>query len=189
VFADDSASNEPPDVPPPDPIVRLYVAVWLPELADPFTEMEYVPAAAELVVASFIVELAPAVTDVGLNDTVTPDGAPDADNDTVCALPDVTAVFTVADVELPAVTDPDDGDNDTEKSLLTLPPPLVNGSKVWLKYQVDCEMPEQLSCPPVPGQLPLSRCKAQNEISAIPFDFAQFSTVVASDVVNVSAEP
>src|SRR6185312_10089371 len=83
--------------------------------------MPYVPATADELLVTVIVDEPPALTDVGLNDTVTPVGTPDADSDTVCALPDVTAVFTVADVDPPAVTEPDDGDNDTEKSFVVAP--------------------------------------------------------------------
>jgi hypothetical protein len=64
-----------------------------------------------------IVELPPEVTDEGENDTLTPLGAPDADNETDSALPDVTAVETVEDVEPPAVSDPELGEAEIEKSL------------------------------------------------------------------------
>jgi hypothetical protein len=46
------------------------------------------------------VELAPALTELGLNDTVVPDGCPVALSDTVCAEPLVTAV-EIVDVPLP----------------------------------------------------------------------------------------
>jgi hypothetical protein len=49
----------------------------------------------------------------------------------------------------------------------------MNGSKVWLKYQVGWEMPEQVSDPAVPGQPPLSRCSAQKETVLIPLLLAQ----------------
>ena len=84
----------------------------------PVTVIVYVPATADDDVDTVIVELDPEFTDDGLNDTLTPLGAPDADNDTDSALPDVTAVLTEAVVELPAVTEPEAGDNETEKSLL-----------------------------------------------------------------------
>src|SRR5205814_125766 len=67
--------------------------------------------------------------------------------------------------------------------------PDVNGSKMWLNCHVPCEIPEQLSLPPVPGQLPLSRCSAQNDSSAICWPTAQLSTAFASATVNVSAAP
>src|SRR6266516_738608 len=69
-----------------------------------------------------MVALPPAVTELGLKLTVTPAGVPDADRLTDCALPDVTAVVTVAVVEPPAVTEPEDGDSDTEKSFWVPPP-------------------------------------------------------------------
>jgi hypothetical protein len=65
-------------------------------------------------VLTVIVEEFPAVTEDGLNDTVTPLGAALADSDTLCAEPDVTAVFTVAVAGLPAVTVPDPGETETE---------------------------------------------------------------------------
>ena len=64
-----------------------------------------------------IVDELPAVTEVGLKLTVTPDGVPEADRLTDWADPVVTAVATVAVVDPPAVTEPEDGDSDTEKSL------------------------------------------------------------------------
>ncbi|MFR9781102.1 hypothetical protein ACL02O_34340, partial [Micromonospora sp. MS34] len=63
-----------------------------------------------------IVDEPPEVTEDGLNDALAPLGRPDAANDTVCADPLVVAVATVLDTEPPAVTEPDVGDNDTEKS-------------------------------------------------------------------------
>lgn len=68
-------------------------------------------------------------------------------------------------------------------------PPLVKGSKALLKYQVGCEMPEQVSEPAVPGQPPLSRCRAQKDKVPIPVLCAQSAMVVASDWVNVSSGP
>ena len=69
------------------------------------------------VVVIVIVDEEPDVTDVGLNDAVAPAGRPLAVNDTDCALPAVVAVETVVEVEPPAVTAPDVGFSDTEKSL------------------------------------------------------------------------
>ena len=103
---------------PDEPIVSVYVAEWLPEEALPVTVIEYVPAAADEVVATVIVELPPAVTLVGLNETVTPDGAPLADSATLSALPPATAVLTVDVALLPAVTEPELDDSENEKSLL-----------------------------------------------------------------------
>src|SRR5436190_1517432 len=63
----------------------------------------------------------PAVTEVGLNVAVAPVGRPDADSDTDSAVPEVTAVLTVAVVPLPAVTVPEFGLTEMEKSLPTTP--------------------------------------------------------------------
>ena len=123
----------------------------------------------------------PAVTEVGLTETVTPAGAPDAVRATDWAEPLVTAVLMVDVVPEPGFTAPEAGESDTEKSLTgggVVPPPLVNGSKVWLNCHVLCAMPEQLSEPLVPTQPPLSRCNAQNDSVLMPLDAAQFSIVV-----------
>src|SRR6266511_1181226 len=64
-----------------------------------------------------IVDEPPEVTDGGLNDALAPLGTPLADSDTVCALPEVVAVLTVALVEPPAVTAPEPGETEMEKSL------------------------------------------------------------------------
>src|SRR5215510_12134109 len=69
-----------------------------------------------------MVDEPPAVTEVGLKLTVTPEGTPEADRLTDWALPEVTAVPTVAVVEPPAVTEPEDGDSVTEKSFWVPPP-------------------------------------------------------------------
>ena len=63
----------------------------------------------------------PAVTEVGFKVTVAPAGAPLAVRLMLWALPDVTAVPTVDDVELPAVTEPELGETATEKSFCGLP--------------------------------------------------------------------
>lgn len=68
-----------------------------------------------------IVELDPAVTEDGLNDTVTPPGWPAAESDTACAETELTAVLTVVVVDPPAVTEPELGETATEKSLLVEP--------------------------------------------------------------------
>ena len=103
-------------VEPDEPTVSVYVAEWLPEDAVPVTVIEYVPAAADDVVLTVIVEPAPEVTLVGLNETVTPDGAPLADSATLSALPPTTAVLTVAVALLPAVTEAELDDSESEKS-------------------------------------------------------------------------
>src|SRR5262249_7737343 len=60
----------------------------------------------------------PDVTDAGLNEAVAPLGRPDALSETVWAEPAVTAVDTVAVADEPAVTLPEVGDTDTEKSFV-----------------------------------------------------------------------
>ena len=59
----------------------------------------------------------PEVTEDGLNDAVAPLGRPDPENVTVCAVPLVVAVDTVVETEPPAVTEPEVGESETEKSL------------------------------------------------------------------------
>ncbi|PSK65733.1 hypothetical protein B0E53_02284 [Micromonospora sp. MH33] len=69
------------------------------------------------VVAMVSVDEPPEVTEDGLNDAVAPLGRPDAENVTVCAVPLVVAVATVVETEPPAVTEPEVGESETEKSL------------------------------------------------------------------------
>jgi hypothetical protein len=95
----------------------VYVAVREPVAAVPVTVIGYVPAAADDVVATVIVDDEPALTEAGENDTVTPAGAPEEVNATDCELPDVTAVEIVAFAEPPADTDPEPGLSLIEKSL------------------------------------------------------------------------
>ena len=85
----------------------------------PVIVIGYVPAAVPDVVETVSVEELPAVTEVGLKPAVMPAGSPDADSATVCAEPEVTAVLTVVGVELPAVTVPEVGLTEIEKSLVT----------------------------------------------------------------------
>jgi hypothetical protein len=59
----------------------------------------------------------PDVTDAGLKLTETPAGAPELVSVTVCALPEVVAVFTVAVAEEPGFSTAALGLSDTEKSL------------------------------------------------------------------------
>lgn len=63
----------------------------------------------------------PDVTLVGANDAVAPDGSPLALSDTDSALPDVTAVETVALVPPPGATVADVGLTATEKSFVAVP--------------------------------------------------------------------
>jgi hypothetical protein len=62
-----------------------------------------------------MVDELPVVTEVGLNDTVTPDGAPVSDRDTVWLDPEVSAVLTVEVVDPPGLTEPDVGESAAEK--------------------------------------------------------------------------
>jgi hypothetical protein len=98
--------------------VNVNVVVCVPDVAVPVTVTGYVPAGVDADVAIVNVDEPPAVTDVGLNDALAPDGNPDAENATDCAEPDVTAVFTVVEPDWPALTMADVGDTDTEKSSL-----------------------------------------------------------------------
>ena len=84
-------SNPPLVTPlPPEPLtVSATEVAWLPDAAVPVTVM--VPEVADGA-DSVKVEDPPAVTDVGMKDAVTPDGIPVAERDTVCAVPDVTAL-------------------------------------------------------------------------------------------------
>src|SRR5580765_4664057 len=82
----------------------------------PVTVIVYGPAAVDEPTLTVIVEEPPAATDVGLNDTVAPDGTPLALNATDCAEPLVTAV-EIADVPLaPWLTLTPAGDAEIEKS-------------------------------------------------------------------------
>jgi hypothetical protein len=107
--------------------VNVNTTLCAPEDAVPVTVTGYDPTGVDPDVTNVIVDEPPALTDTGLNDTATPDGNPEADNDTDCADPDVTAVNTDTDTDPPAATEPDDGDTDTEKSL---PAGLL---VIWLK--------------------------------------------------------
>ncbi len=68
------------------------------------------------------VELPPAVTAVGLRLAAAPEGAPETDNETVCALPEVTAVETVPVAVAPVPTDRVEGETESEKSLVVAEP-------------------------------------------------------------------
>ena len=74
------------------------------------------PAATAEVVEIFSVALPPEVTEVGLNVAVMPEGAPLTENETVCALPLVVAVVTVALPDEPCAIDSDVGLTATLKS-------------------------------------------------------------------------
>ena len=76
------------------------------------------PAAADPAL-SVSVDEPPDVTEAGLNDAEAPAGRPVADNETVCAEPDVVAVLMVDVPEPPAETDTVDGEAAIEKSFAT----------------------------------------------------------------------
>ena len=63
----------------------------------------------------------PELTDVGENEAVAPDGSPLALSETDSALPEVTAVETVAVVPAPGATDAEVGLTAIEKSLVVVP--------------------------------------------------------------------
>jgi hypothetical protein len=84
----------------------------------PVTVIGYVPAGVEADVCNVNVDEPPEFTEVGLNDAVAPLGRPEADSDTDCAEPDVTAVEMVDVAEPPAVTVADDGLAEIEKSFV-----------------------------------------------------------------------
>src|SRR6478735_6224231 len=102
---------------PPPPTVSEYVVLCVADPV-PVTVMVYVPLATDEPTATVMVEDEPDCTDDGLNDTVTPLGAPDDDSATFCAEPLVVAVLTVAVTELPAVVLPELGFTETEKSFV-----------------------------------------------------------------------
>jgi len=90
--------------------VRVEVTeVGVPE-AVPVTVRAEVPGAAGAPTVRVRVEAAPAVTDVGVNDPVTPVGAPVRDSKTGCADPEATRVSTVMVAVDPWVAVAVDGD-------------------------------------------------------------------------------
>ena len=104
--------------PPPLPLtVRVNVVVCVALVPVPVIVTGNVPAGVEVAVVSVSVEEPPEVTDVGLNEAAAPAGRPLADSDTVCAVPAVVAVDTVAVAEVPGFTAAEFGLTETEKSL------------------------------------------------------------------------
>jgi len=65
---------------------------------------------------------APDITVAGLKAAVAPEGKPDADSVTDSADPEVTALAIVVVAEEPAVTEPEVGEAETEKSLPVVEP-------------------------------------------------------------------
>ena len=76
----------------------------------------------------------PVITDAGVNDAVTPDGRPDADSETVCALPDTIAVLIVLAPALPTAMLIAVGDAAIEKSLVAATGPSTT-QPFWLLLQ------------------------------------------------------
>ena len=70
----------------------------------------------------------PAVIGFAENDADAPDGSPEADSVTLCALPDVTAVEIVEVADAPGLTLADAGLSLMEKSLAETPPDSVTSS-------------------------------------------------------------
>jgi hypothetical protein len=94
----------------------LYVVVCEPDAAVPVIVIGYVPAGVDDEVENVTDDEPPEVTLGGENNAEAPDGSPLAPSETDCALPDVVAVETVALAPLPAVTVPDAGLTEIEKS-------------------------------------------------------------------------
>ena len=103
--------------------VSVNVAVCVPVVPVAVIVTVYVPAGVELDVAIVKVDDEPDVIVAGEKDAVAPDGTPLAVSDTDSALPDVTAVETVAVALEPGATLADVGLTATEKSLLAVTGP------------------------------------------------------------------
>jgi hypothetical protein len=123
-------------LPPPPPelfTVSEPAAVCEPLVAVPFTVKVLAPVVALALAVRVNVALPPAVTEAGLNEPVTPEGRPLTLKETLCAEPEVTAVFTVTVVELPWVTLALPEASDTAKSLVW----------VWVEYEPTSDTPEK----------------------------------------------
>ena len=113
---------------PPVPFtVSVNVVECEAEAAVPVMVTLYVPAGVDADVARVRLDDPPAVTDVGLKVAVAPVGSPDADRATDSAVPEVTAVLTMAVVDPPAVTVPEVGLTEIEK---LFPPVLAQPGSV-----------------------------------------------------------
>src|SRR5713101_1701901 len=84
-----------------------------------------------------MVELCPADTEFGVNETVTPLGCPVAVKLTVCALPEVTAVLMVLEPEEPCWTERLAGLAVMEKSLVAGAPQLGNLKEPMRVFQLN----------------------------------------------------
>ncbi len=105
-------------IPPEEPTVREKAAVCVAEAPVPVIVTLDVPVGVLELVVIVTVEDAPAVTELGLKLAVAPVGRPEAESATLCALPEVTAVETVAVAELPGVTVAAVGLTESEKSFV-----------------------------------------------------------------------
>src|SRR5262245_57257050 len=94
---------------PPPVTVSAYGVLCVADAAVPVTLTEYVPGGVLVEVVMVMVDEPPALTDPGLNDAFAPAGRPLAENVTVSAEPEVTAVFTVAFTEPPGALEPEVG--------------------------------------------------------------------------------
>src|SRR5205814_9977279 len=84
--------------------VGLNVVVWVALVPVPVIVIGKVPAGVDVAVVTVSVEDPPEVTDVGLNAAAAPLGRSLADSETVCAVPAVVAVDTVAVAVAPGST-------------------------------------------------------------------------------------
>src|SRR5688500_16975909 len=87
--------------------VSVYDVVWVVTPPTPVIVTWYVPGAVAEVVAMVSADEAPELTEDGLKLAVAPLGRPLAESATVCGLPTVVAVLTVAVTELPGFTEPE----------------------------------------------------------------------------------
>ncbi len=86
-------------------MVQLTVAVCVADAPVPVIVSDTVPAGVVAPAVRVKVELAPAVTLVGLKAAVAPAGSPLTESETVCAAPEVTAVLMVEVAPAPPCTD------------------------------------------------------------------------------------
>lgn len=80
--------------------VSVNVVMWVAEAPVPMMVIENVPLGVLDDVLIVSVEEPPEVTGLAENVAVAPEGSPDADSVTLCALPEVVAVETVETVEV-----------------------------------------------------------------------------------------
>jgi len=108
--------------------VKVTIVVWVPDAPVPVTVRVYVlgTAVPPLIVR---VELPPEVIGLGLNDADAPLGTPPIERDTLCALPDVTAVLIVLVPEVPWVTVKLLGLGEIEKSLAPVDVEMMAGGE------------------------------------------------------------